>query len=80
MSSGRGQRPAPLHPDHHCTLPPARLCCAVAEAIVQLLPLDFVEGRHFSIGSRQGDGPGQDAAKWRALFAACTQQQPAGVA
>ncbi|KAI7845420.1 hypothetical protein COHA_000973 [Chlorella ohadii] len=54
---------------------------AVAEAIVQLLPLDFVEGRHFSIGSKQGDGPGQDAAKWRDLFAACAQQpQRAGVA
>ena len=47
---------------------------------MQLLGLDFVEGRAFSIGSKQGDGPGQDPAAWRALFAAVTQQQPAGVA
>lgn len=47
---------------------------------MQLLPLDFVEGRHFSIGSREGDGPGQDPAQWRELFAACTHQQRAGVA
>lgn len=58
-----------------CSSPPA-----VAEAIVQSMVLESVEGRHFSIGSKEGDGPGRDPAKWRALFAACTQQQPAGVA
>lgn len=65
---------------------PATPCCpasiatpAVAEAIVQLLPLDFVEGHHFSIGSKEGDGPGLDAGKWRTLFASCAQQR-AGVA
>lgn len=49
--------------------PPLHHSTAVAEAIVQLLPLDFVEGKRYSIGSKEGDGPGQDAAAWRALFA-----------
>lgn len=78
-------------PPASCTLSepvsrPAPPCCptsittpAVAEAIVQLLPLEFVEGQHFSIGSKEGDGPGQDAGKWRTLFASCAQQR-AGVA
>lgn len=47
---------------------------------MQLLALDFVEGRAFSIGSKEGDGPGQDPAAWRQLFAATTAKQPAGSA
>lgn len=41
---------------------------AVAEAIVQSLSLDCVEGHKYAIGSTQGEGPGQDPAKWAALF------------
>ncbi|KAL4448885.1 hypothetical protein ABPG77_007602 [Micractinium sp. CCAP 211/92] len=41
---------------------------AVAEAIVQSLALDCVEGHKYAIGSKQGEGPGQDPAKWAALF------------
>jgi uncharacterized protein YbjT (DUF2867 family) len=41
---------------------------AVAEAIVQSLALEEVEGRAFAVSSKEGEGPGQDAAKWRALF------------
>ena len=63
------------HPHAPC-FPPARLS-AVAEAIVQSLLLDFVEGQKYAIISRQGEGPGQDPAKWRTLFASL---QPAGVA
>lgn len=37
---------------------------------MQSMLLDFVEGRKYSIGSREGDGPGQDPAKWRTLFGA----------
>ncbi|PSC76139.1 nucleoside diphosphate sugar epimerase [Micractinium conductrix] len=51
---------------------------AVAEAIVQSLLLDFVEGRHYALSSKEGDGPGKDPAKWRTLFAGV--RQPAGVA
>lgn len=44
---------------------------AVAEAIVQALALDSTEGRAFAVSSSEGAGPGQDAAKWKALFAEC---------
>ncbi|KAI3430493.1 hypothetical protein D9Q98_005088 [Chlorella vulgaris] len=50
---------------------------AVAEAIVQSLALDFVEGRRYSIGSKEGDGPGRDPAKWSALFSSV--KEPAAV-
>lgn len=40
-----------------------------AEAVVQLLSADDVEGRKFSITSTEGgDGPQQDSEKWRKLF------------
>ena len=45
------------------------LAAAVAEAILQSLQLEGVEGRAFSIVSKPGDGPGRDPAKWAALFA-----------
>jgi uncharacterized protein YbjT (DUF2867 family) len=41
---------------------------AVAEAIVQALTLPETEGRAFAVASKEGAGPGQDAAKWKALF------------
>lgn len=41
----------------------------MAEAIVQSMLLDSVEGQKYSIVSKQGDGPGEDPAKWKALFA-----------
>lgn len=41
---------------------------AVAEAIVQLLSAEGVEGRKFSLTSREGGGPQQDASKWKTLF------------
>ena len=43
-----------------------------AEAVVQLLALDSVEGRRFSLTSTEGKGPGQDAAAWAKLFASAT--------
>ena len=43
---------------------------AAAEAIVQALALDVAENKAFAITSKAGEGPGQDAAKWGALFAA----------
>lgn len=42
-----------------------------AEAVVQSLQTLDAENRAFALSSVQGEGPGQDAAKWRALFAAC---------
>jgi NAD(P)H-binding len=39
-----------------------------AEAMVQLLSAEDVEGRKFSLVSMEGDGPGQDTAAWRQLF------------
>lgn len=41
---------------------------AVAEAIVQALALESTQGKAFAITSTEGDGPGQDAGKWKALF------------
>uniref|UniRef100_A0A383VWN8 NAD(P)-binding domain-containing protein n=1 Tax=Tetradesmus obliquus TaxID=3088 RepID=A0A383VWN8_TETOB len=48
---------------------------AVAEAIVQSLQSTATENKAFAIASVEGEGPGQDAAKWQALFTAC---YPAG--
>jgi hypothetical protein len=39
-----------------------------AEAMVQLLSAEYVEGRKFSLVSMEGDGPGQDTAAWQRLF------------
>lgn len=39
-----------------------------AEAIVQSLMLDECDNRKFSITSKEGEGPAQDAQKWKALF------------
>ncbi|EFN51223.1 hypothetical protein CHLNCDRAFT_10816, partial [Chlorella variabilis] len=47
---------------------PRAVAGAVAEAIVQSMLLEFVEGKKYSIGSREGDGPGRDPSKWKALF------------
>lgn len=41
---------------------------AVAEAAVQALGCAEAEGRAFAISSVEGEGPGADAAAWRALF------------
>lgn len=41
---------------------------AIAEAMVQLLSADGVEGRKFSLTSQEGTGPQQDSSKWKALF------------
>lgn len=35
---------------------------------MQSLALECVEGHKYAIGSKQGEGPGQDPAKWAALF------------
>jgi len=35
---------------------------------VQLLSADNVEGKRFSIVSREGEGPGQNEAAWERLF------------
>lgn len=43
---------------------------AVAEAIVQALALEAAEGRAVALSSTEGPGPGQDPARWRALFEA----------
>ncbi|BDA42679.1 probable protein TIC 62, chloroplastic [Coccomyxa sp. Obi] len=42
---------------------------AVAEAIVQILALEEAEGKAYAITSKEGDGPGTDSARWRALLA-----------
>ena len=49
-------------------LPPL-LLPAVAEAIAQSMLLDVVEGKKYAIASKKGDGPGEDPAKWKALYA-----------
>ena len=40
----------------------------VAEAIVQVLAIDAAEGKKYSIASKEGEGPGTDQAKWKALL------------
>ncbi|KAK9909435.1 hypothetical protein WJX75_002252 [Coccomyxa subellipsoidea] len=42
---------------------------AVAEAIVQILALGEAESKAYAITSKEGDGPGTDPAKWKALLA-----------
>jgi hypothetical protein len=44
---------------------------AVAEAAVQALQLPVAENRAFALASVEGEGPGQDAGKWEALFSSC---------
>lgn len=44
---------------------------AVAEACVQSLLLECTENHAYGLASAEGDGPGQDAAKWQQLFTAC---------
>ncbi|KAK9809648.1 hypothetical protein WJX73_000226 [Symbiochloris irregularis] len=46
----------------------SRLACA--EAIVQALQSNIVENRAFALESSDGQGPGSDAAQWKALFSA----------
>lgn len=48
---------------------------AVAEAAVQALACGATEGRAYAIESAEGAGPGQDAAKWADLFAACDRRR-----
>ncbi len=38
---------------------------------MQLLSADGVEGRKFSITSKEGEGPQQDPEKWQKLFQGC---------
>lgn len=40
-----------------------------AEAIVQILALGEAESKAYAITSKEGDGPGTDPAKWKALLA-----------
>jgi len=63
--------------DKHCMRTEMMTCSLVmnlliasvcAEAIVQLLAIDAAEGRKYSIASKEGDGPGTDPAKWKALL------------
>lgn len=44
---------------------------AVAEACVQALQQECTDNRVYAIASVEGDGPGEDAAKWQQLFTAC---------
>lgn len=44
---------------------------AVAEAAVQALMQAGAENKAFAISSVEGDGPGEDASRWQALFEAC---------
>ncbi|KXZ56794.1 hypothetical protein GPECTOR_1g715 [Gonium pectorale] len=44
---------------------------AVAEAVVQSLLLPAAVNRYFSLCSTEGEGPGQDSARWGELFSAC---------
>lgn len=41
---------------------------AVAEAMLQALGLEVAENKAFSVSSKEGDGPGTDAGRWKALF------------
>lgn len=41
---------------------------AVAEAIVQALMLESTEGKAYAVTSKEGDGPGEDATRWKVLF------------
>lgn len=52
----------------HCYVLPRSRLSHCAEAIVQLLSAEDVEGRKFSLVSKEGDGPGQDSDAWRQLF------------
>ena len=52
----------------------------VAEAIVQSLMLQGVEGRAFAIASREGNGPGTDPATWAALYGRLIGSAAAGAA
>lgn len=44
---------------------------AVAEACVQALQLECTDNRVYALASVEGEGPGQDSAKWQQLFSAC---------
>lgn len=44
---------------------------AVAEACVQALQQACTENHAYALASVEGDGPGQDAARWQQLFTAC---------
>lgn len=44
---------------------------AVAEACVQALQLECTDNRAYALASVEGEGPGQDSAKWQQLFSAC---------
>lgn len=44
---------------------------AVAEAALQAAATDATLNKYLSIASVEGDGPGEDAAGWQRLFAAC---------
>jgi len=45
---------------------------AVAEAVVQSFLLTEAENKAFSVSSMEGEGPGTEAAKWKALFTSAT--------
>lgn len=49
--------------------PEATSRLVVAEAAVQSLALPCTLGEAFELGSTEGEGPGDDAASWEALFA-----------
>ena len=64
--------PAGHAPPPPPTLPLPGLCAVLgAEAVLQSLLLPGTANRYFSLCSKEGDGPGQDTAKWSALFAGC---------
>ncbi|KAF7825948.1 sanguinarine reductase-like isoform X1 [Senna tora] len=46
----------------------------VAEACIQVLDMEFTEGKIYEISSVEGEGPGTDAAKWEELFKGAQSQ------
>lgn len=52
---------------------------SVAEAVVQALGTAAAEGRAFAIESKEGAGPGADAAAWARLFEKAYERAGAAV-
>lgn len=42
--------------------------CFRAEAMLQALAVEATEGKKFALESKEGAGPGTDAAAWKQLF------------
>ena len=53
-----------------CAVTKAVTLCSLAEAIVQALQSDIVKNKAFALESSEGEGPGNNAEQWDALFKA----------